>query len=129
MIGPAKPAAQPVDGNRIVFPIANILAIVVSVIGATTWAASTLSQEAQAVGGRITRVEYSVEALSREILAMTRAVDLGVSTIQADSWIALFRANLAALDIPTEDAAARERIAQLKRALAGAVPDLPKRER
>lgn len=81
-MGPAKPAAQPVDGNRIVFPIANILAIVVSVIGATTWAVSTLSQEAQAVGGRITRVEYSVEALSREILAMTRAVDIGVSTIQ-----------------------------------------------
>lgn len=128
-MGPAKPAAQPVDGNRIVFPIANILAIVVSVIGATTWAVSTLSQEAQAVGGRITRVEYSVEALSREILAMTRAVDIGVSTIQADSWIALFRANLAAMNIPTEDAAARERLAQLKRALSGAVPDLPKRER
>lgn len=128
-MGPAKPAAQQVDGNRIVFPIANILAIIASVVGATTWAVSTLSQEAQAVGGRITRVEYSVEALSREILAMTRAVDIGVSTIQADSWIALFRANLAALEIPTEDAAARERIAQLKRALSGAVPDLPKRER
>lgn len=99
----------PVDAKRLTLQAPTIVTIVLSTAGAV-W---VLGGYAQDVGNRITRVEFAMEAFSKEIGALTRAVDVGVSTVQAESWITLFRANLRVVDPKLSDT----------------VPDLPKRER
>lgn len=57
-------------------------------------------------------VEKMRMEVTRDIRDLTRAVDLGVSTAQAEAWIELFRARLQSVEPK----------------LVPAIPDLPKRK-
>lgn len=99
----------------------------VAIAAAVLWVNKTVSSAAEEMGRAhnvaFTTISSQHEALrhevekmrmelSRDIRDLTRAVDLGVSTAQAEAWIELFRARLQAVEprlVPT-------------------VPDLPARK-
>lgn len=110
------------DASKLVLPIG----IVVTVVGSAWYLRGAMATEMEVLRSeRITAftvmsenhvaLRHEVEKLrlevTRELRDLTRSVDSGVSTFQAESWIKLFRANLQAVDPK----------------LVPAVPDLPKR--
>lgn len=106
---------KPVDGIVVNLPL--MVTIAASAITGSAWLAWLLSGLANDLGRRIERVELtlqnSTDTLSSRLQGLTSAVDLGVSTFQAQSWIELFRARLQAIEPK----------------LVSTVPDLPARER
>jgi hypothetical protein len=121
------PTPTSVNSSRLVLPVTTALAVVASAWSCSWYLRGALADEAQTfkdahqatnseVRAANVELRHEVEKLrlevTRDIRDLTTTVDLGVSTEQARAWIALMRANLAAIDPK----------------LSGAIPDLPARD-
>lgn len=103
---------HPIDGRRIVMPVWASVSIMGTLLVSAAGVLISVDAATDRIVERVSAVEYGLKDVSRDIVLLTNAVDRGVSVVQAESWIRLFRANLQSVDPK----------------LVQTVPDLPPRE-